>query len=262
MTSFSSPRPGPTSRYVASAALAILVATFGFSAHLPALAASDPGVIHHREGLAGWQEKQGGGTCPSQGFLRGPGVGGQKLVLNVSWIGKNDEDSGLYGYWALDHFTENLKVWSLPNGTYYAEKAYDGVFITPQGAVSPGSTSGPPTGLVENVTSYGKISGGYVGTFSGTFEPGTQRTYGFIGTFDYGGTLHDVLLQSYGNGQVGDRHAYDWESAYFTGGSQLNEGHWGWSYELDPIFQGSSSVNQWCNYNTADGGNSGDIFSP
>lgn len=242
-------------------AVAVLVATLGAGSYPAATAASDG--MHHIPDIAGWQGMHSGkGTCPSQGFLHGPGIEGQKMMLNVNWVGKNDEDSGLYGYWALDHFTENLKVWLLPNGTYYAEKTYDGVFIAPQGASSPGSTSGPPTGLVQNVTSFGSIAGGYAGTFSGTFAPGTQKTSGYIGTFDYGGTLADVLLQSYGNHQVGDRHAYDWESAYFAGGSQVNEYHWGWSYELDPIFTSAGSANQWCNYNAADGGNSGDIFAP
>lgn len=251
---------------------ALLGAAFALLAVTPALsgitfpsaaAASDSDGIHHSIATEGWHGTHAGvGTCPSQGFLANPGVEGQKQILNISWIAKNDEDSGIVGYWGLDHFRENLKVWSFPNGTLFAVKTYNGVFVTPQGAVTPGSTSSPPTGLVQGESSFGTITGGYVGTFTGTFAPGTHPKSGFIGIFDYGGKLSDVLLQIYGNGQVGDKSAYDWESAYFTGVAGFNQSHWGWSYELDPVFKSANSINQWCNYNPPDGGNSGDIYSP
>ncbi len=141
-------------------------------------------------------------------------------------------------------------------------KVYSGVFVAPQSGVSPGSSADPPTGLVQGESSFGTIDGGYVATFSGTFAPATQPRAGYIGAFDYGGTLSDVLLQSYDKGQTGDMHPYDWTSAYFTGVSGFAQPHWGWSYQLDPIFISKNSINQWCNYNPADGGNSGDIFTP
>ncbi|HJU13279.1 MAG TPA: hypothetical protein VJ792_02350 [Candidatus Nitrosotalea sp.] len=254
---------GRWARFWAAIIPALLLATAGLAGtSLPAASASSDGDEHHHATHGLVAAHAWGGTCPSQEFLKGPGVAGQKQILNISWIGKNDEDSGLAGYWAMDYFKTDLKVWLLPNGTFYAEKTYHGVFVTPQGAVSPNSTSGPPTGHVQNFTSFGAITGGYVATFSGTFAPGTQHTSGPIGSFDYGGTMKDVLLQTYGNGQTGDAHAYDWTVTYFTGVTNFDQPHWGWSYKLDPIFESQNSVNEWCNYNPPDGGNSGDIYTP
>ena len=197
------------------------------------------------------------GSCPSQSFLQPPAKP-RLLILSISWTVKNDEDSGLSGFWALDHFKTTLKVWALPGGVFYAEKTYTGVFSVPQGAVSPGSAAG-----LENESAFGTIQGGYVANFTGQFNPGIQPVSGNIGTFDYGGKLSDVLLQTYGNGQVGNAHAYDWTSAYFSNvGNTFNEFHWGWAYLLNANFRSGSSINQWCNYNPPDGGNSGDILVP
>lgn len=255
---------GVGARFLAIAASAMLLAVAGILGTGPQLAsASSGGDGHHHENQGMEAVHAWGGTCPSQDFLKGPGVDGQKQILNISWIVKNDEDSGLAGYWAMDYFKTNLKVWVLPNGTFYAEKTYHGAFVTPQGAISPNSTSGPPSGHVQNFTSFGGIVGGYVATFSGTFSPGSHPTTGAIGSFDYGGTIKDVLLQTYGNGQTGDSpNAYDWTGTYFTGVANFDQPHWGWSYKLDPIFESQNSINQWCNYNPADGGNSGDIWAP
>jgi hypothetical protein len=197
------------------------------------------------------------GTCPSQSFLHGPSVTGQRVVLNIGWKANNDEDSGLAGYWSLDYFVEHVTVWQFPNGTFYAVKFYAGIFQTPQGAISPGTAA-----KAENVSAFGSIIGGYVAKFDGVFNPGTKPTSGFIGTKDYGGTLVDVLKGTYGNGQVRDRHPYDWVSAYFTSNTYFNQPHWGWAYQLGTPFRASSTINQWCNYNTVDGGNSGDILVP
>jgi hypothetical protein len=196
------------------------------------------------------------GFCPSQSFLAPPPKP-RLLILSISWTIKNDEDSGISGYWALDHVTTTLKVWALPGGNFYALKTYTGVFSVPQGAISPGTAVG-----LENESAFGTIQGGYVATFTGQFTPGSQPTSGKIGTFDYGGTLSDVLLQTYGNGQVGDKHAYDWTTAYFTNVQNFAQPHWGWAYLLNSNFFSTNSINQWCNYNTPDGGNSGDILVP
>ena len=228
---------------------------------LPAASASFGLDNFHQGTVSGVHEAYSNHNyCPSQNFLADPFVQGQKKILDISFTAKNDEDSGLYGYWGLDHFVEHLKVWSFPNGTLYAVKGYYGVFVAPQGASSPNSTG--TSVHLQSESSFGTITGGYVATFSGTFSPGTNPTRGNIGSFDFGGKISDVLLTSYHNGQTGDTHPYDWTSAYFTNLSGFAQPHWGWSYKLDPIFDSAGSINQWCNYNTADGGNSGDIFTP
>ncbi len=191
--------------------------------------------------------------CPSQSLLDEPHLKGATKILDVTYIVKNDEDSGVGGYWALDHFNEHLKVWKLADGSFYALKKYDGIFAVPTGGLSPNATS------IQTESAFGDIDGGYVATFTGIFAPGTNPTSGNIGMFNYDGTMSDILLKTYGNGQTGAPNPYDWEGTYFSGGSTLDESHWGWSYKLDPKFQSSTSVNQWCNYNGVDGGNSGDI---
>ena len=64
-----------------------------------------------------------------------------KLVLHVSWTALNDEDSGIYAYWALDSYKVNLYVWELRAGplagAYEYIQLFAGVFESPQGAGSP-----------------------------------------------------------------------------------------------------------------------------
>src|SRR5579885_1011767 len=192
------------------------------------------------------------GTCPAQFFLA-PAPNGT-LILNVHWTVKNDEDSGLSGYWALDYYTTTLKVWQLSNGNFYAEKIYSGFFESPQGAVSPGSLA-----IVQNTSVFGTMYGGYNETFTGTFNPGTNPTKGSLGIKDYGGTLGDVLKGTYGNGQIGDAHVFDWTSTYFTGFSAINQ-VWGWAYLLNAKLRvAGETTNQWCNYFSA---TTGDIAYP
>lgn len=195
-------------------------------------------------------------TCPSQSFLNEPSLKGATKILDISYTAQDDEDSGVGGYWALDHFKEHLKVWKLADGSFYALKKYDGIFVAPAGGSNPADGS-----YTQIESSFGDIDGGYVATFTGTFTPGTNPTIGNIGTFNFGGTMSDVLLKTYGNGQVGAPNPYSWTTAYFSVVDNFDQPHWGWSYKLDSQFQSSTSVNQWCNYNAIDGGNSGDIRS-
>ncbi len=94
------------------AVVALLAATPALSATIPtAVAESDVGKIHHNIISEEWHETHTDRSyCPSKNFLNSPDIEGQKQILNINWIAKNDEDSGLDGYWGLDHFRENLKV--------------------------------------------------------------------------------------------------------------------------------------------------------
>ena len=201
-------------------------------------------------------------TCPSQKFLDDPDQKGSTRILNISFLVKNDEDSGLVGYWGLDHMNEHLQVWKLTYGSFYALKTYDGSFVTPQGALS------PQAGTTQVESGFGNIVGGYTSTFTGTFTPGTNPTSGKIGPFNNDGTTADVLKGTYGAGQTGAPTSYDWTTSYFTnsasspGVDNFAEPHWGWQYTLDDNLRSDGSSNVWCNYNAADGGNSGDIVLP
>ena|SRR5215471_734378 len=194
------------------------------------------------------------GTCEPQTFLTAPAVKGKLLILSVSWTVKNDEDSGISGFWALDHIKESLKVWTLKNGTFFVLKKYTGTFASPQGAISPGNIAG-----AENESVGGTIQGGYVAKFTGQFTPGANPTTGSLGVKDYGGTLTDVLKGTYGNGQTGDSRPFDFTTVYFTNVQNFNLDKWGWAYLLNPVYISGTSTNQWCNYFD---GNSGDILVP
>jgi len=232
-----------------------LMTSTGFGTNFMAAAFSDRSDKPHDDQRGDHGIGKGNvGTCPSQSFLEETHIKGAKKILDISYTAQNDEDSGVGGYWGLDHFTEHLKVWQLPDNTFYALKTYDGVFITPQGAVNPADST-----YTQTESSFGTIKGGYVATFAGTFTPGSNPTTGNIGTFNYGGTTSDILLKTY-TSQQGDLSPYSFLTAYFTGSdASFTETHWGWTYELNQIFHSNTSVDQWCNYNAADGGNSGDI---
>jgi len=216
---------------------------------------------HHHPILNGDHDHGNHNICPSQSFLVGPSGHGNSKILDVTYTILNDEDSGFTGYWGLDHITEHLTVWKLADGSFYALKTYDGIFVAPTGGLSPGA------GLPQVESAFGDMTGGYVATFTAdTFSP-TLPTSGNIVVphNNFGGTMTDVLKGSYGNGQTGDSGTeFDWLGAYFTsttGFADFAQPHWGWSYTLDKELQSNTSVNQWCNYNTSDGGSSGDILT-
>ena len=168
---------------------------------------------------------------------------GSVLVLNIKHKVTNDEDSGNVGYWALDNYERHVKVWRTSDGNFYVVTEYEGTWQTFTDALSPG------IGATESKNASGCIVGGYVGTFSGTFTPGSHKTYGDIGTFDYGGTKSDILLGTYGAGQVGSTTPFSYLNTYFTGvGSSFNYIHWGWDYHFGHQL--------WHNFDT---GTTGDI---
>lgn len=188
-------------------------------------------------------------------------------LMEVTWRAVNDEDSGFSGYWALDTYTVTLTVWLLhspPAGQLYFFIATfsSGDFIVPVGGVSPGETGTTPNAVPEPASGYGTLAGmefGYVANTEG-FSPGGNPTSGSLGTLNYGGSMSDVLLGTYGNGQTGDSDAFNWYAAYFSPGApaDLTFGDggngWGFTYNLNSAFTGTSSVNQWCNFGTGDFG--------
>lgn len=179
---------------------------------------------------------------------------GSKQIINVKWTVTNDEDSGLAGYWALDHYTRSLTIYVMPNGTYAAFSNYDGAFVTPQGAVSPGSPSGGPY-TTETESGFGRMAGCKFATFSASSMNSGTQLQGNLGVKNYGGTTADVLLGRYGNGQTGGTTTFDYTAYYFTGLSNYAEPIWGFTYKLSNLFN-SAPAKVWINAYT---GNSGDI---
>jgi hypothetical protein len=165
-------------------------------------------------------------TQPTFGsFVNASGVPvGSVLVLNITHKVINDEDSGNVGYWALDNYNKHVQVWQTPDGTFYVVARYTGNWKTFAGALSPGD------GVLQSKDASGTFEGGYTATFTGTFDPGTNKTNGNIGTFDYAGTEADVLLGTYGNGQTGPTTPVSFLDVYFTGVSDFTYVNWGWTY--------------------------------
>ena len=87
---------------------------------------------------------------------------GSVLVLNINHKVVNDEDSGNVGYWALDNYNRQIKVWELPDGSFYVRTKYEGKWQTFEGAKSPGA------GVVQSKDASGEFKGGYTATFTAT----------------------------------------------------------------------------------------------
>ena len=168
---------------------------------------------------------------------------GSSLILDINYKVTNDEDSGFLGYWALDDYVKHIKIWKVPDGSFYALVQYDGRFHTFAGVPS------PQNGVPEPKTATGEFSGGYVATFTGTFSP-ALATRGDMGKFDFGGSKADILLGTYGNGQAGSITPFSYLDHYFTGIGSFNEDPWGWTYHY--------KNQSWSNLST---GSSGDIVT-
>jgi len=198
---------------------------------------------------------------------------GPHLVLHVSWQVVNDEDSGFAGYWAMDSYTSTVWVWQLSHPVtvssvtynYYWAHTYSGLFQVPQGALSPGETGSTPNAVTQPTPAYGTMLGGDWGYIASaeTFTPGAHATHGSLGLMNYGGTTADLLLGTYGNGQVGASTPYSWYTTYFApadpsyanfiygdGGNA-----WGFVYTLNHAFYANphgplTATDQWCNFGT------------
>jgi hypothetical protein len=197
-------------------------------------------------------------TCPISPFSvvktsLPPSGTSPSLVLSVAWVVSNDEDSGFSGYWGLDYFTTAVNVWLLSSGphagSYYATKTYQGEFVSIQGVPSPGA------GTAQHASATGAFKGGYNATLTNvTFNSSGGPLRGSLGHKDYGGKASDVLLGTYGAGQVGDSSVFDWVHQYFiplNGTSLSNDislNNWGWIYTLSPVQTSGTTTNVWCNF--------------
>ena len=198
----------------------------------------------------------GGDTSLTISFSNPPKDYDAAKVISVSWKVVNDEDSGYYGYWAMDTYKDTLNVWFLKAGPYAGEYYYtdvaSGNFQTPQGATSPG------TGVTENAPGYGTLSGAVYGFVTATaFSPGGNPTSGNLGVLNYNGTTADILANNDTNQLNSGLGFYWWVTTYFTSGATTG-GSFGFVYNLNGAFEGASSINQWCDFGA---GSYGDIVA-
>jgi hypothetical protein len=144
-------------------------------------------------------------------------------VVNVTSHVVNDEDSGVCGYWALDHYNKQIAIYTTStSGVYFVNETYEGFWQTFTGALSPNADCSTLTPL-EGTTASGTFEGYAAFYVSGTLSP-TMKTGGFIGTFNFGGSQSDVLNLVY-SAQKGDTSYTDMLSFYFPGGYTFPSGY-------------------------------------
>ena len=165
---------------------------------------------------------------------------GSKLVINTNYKVERDEDSGNVGYWALDNYTKHVQVWQTPDSKYYTVARYVGKWKTFKGAKSPGA------GVTQQEDATGSMRGGYTATFA---APSCTPVFGKLEDKDFGGTKADIMLGTYGAGQVGPVAPYSFLSAYCPGYTDFNYEKWGWTYRYENQVWDNSSA-----------GTSGDII--
>jgi hypothetical protein len=177
--------------------------------------------------------------------------GGQ--ILNVSYKIVNSVDSGTgtndFGapWWAVIDYVLQVKVSSTGADTFCATVKTEGSFVSVggdgPGCDNDGSCNSEAGHLDAGVV--GTFQGGYTETFSGTFDPGSQRTRGSLGTFD-----HDCDPAQAGGGCDGSG-VTRWLNLYFSGVSGFDfDEWWGWVYH-------AGSNGSWVN---AIDGNRGNII--
>lgn len=148
------------------------------------------------------------------------------LVANVNQNFTNDADSKVGGgYWALDQYSKNMKVYDLGDGTYCLVAAYNGTFKT-FGGTSPQGTGTVGAGVT------GKQNGGYA-------------LYVTDATFSLG-SFPDVDLQG---DESGNHNSFSTLGAFFSSYGSWAYIYWGWTYS-------TCGNGTWGN---VDSGNFGDI---
>ena len=118
----------------------------------------------------------------------GPGCGGGKPVVAISYGVQNDADTGIRGNdWAHVAYTRSVRVWRRSARSFCAVSTYNGTFESIAGP-SPGGKWDLPAGI------RGEFGGVAVTTFRGRFTPrGPVR--GFLGA----------------------KGAWEWSTDYFSG---------------------------------------------
>jgi hypothetical protein len=119
----------------------------------------------------------------------GPALAGPDhsvLVMNVTYKVVNDQAPSGLGYWALQTYTRQVKVWQMPDGTFSWASQFEGKWATFAGAMSPGGS----------VTQAADGSGTFKAILDGTFTSDSCiPVFGYLGAHDFGGSRDGVLSQ-------------------------------------------------------------------
>jgi hypothetical protein len=140
-----------------------------------------------------------------------PAPPGSHLVMDATEVYTNVEDSGNFCYWALDDAIPRIQVWHVPDGSFYAILRPRGIWTTFAGVPSPNCDgSGLPTEQAQG-------SGTYWGWFTVAFTASSYTPkFGYLGTFNCGGTKADILLGNYSLQQGDNGALFAWQN-YFPG---------------------------------------------
>lgn len=136
-------------------------------------------------------------------------------VLNITLHYTNTEIAGRYGYWALANYTRNIRALSMGGNTYLLFVQLNGTWSTFAGAVSPNNLTKEP------INGSGPFSINYTAVQAGILNSSAQA-YGYIGSFDMGGSASDILKGYYRNQTGSNPNAFSWTARYFNFNGNLN----------------------------------------
>src|SRR5260221_8520082 len=184
------------------------------------------------------------------------GTSAGNLVISATEKVKNDSDSGVAGYWALDAFTRTIKVWNIGPDQWCATVTYQGTFAAQAGQITPGNTC-PAPGC--------KLTGDEVGPFNGSAHVLiTGQLYASDPVnWPLRGQVNALTPVDYQCDMTGNCPGYvPWTDKYFNTGAgfSFNEDVWGWTYtghDAPTAPDPNKPDGVWHNFYS---GNSGDIL--
>jgi hypothetical protein len=160
---------------------------------------------------------------------------GSKLVEDMTYTERNEQDPGNLGYWALDDGFVHVQVWRVakvsatfgaPYSDFHMEVTAFGRWTTFAGALSPNCQA--PDVVREQAGGSGPFFAQFTWDFSGTIIPGMRR-FGYLGTIDRGETKADILLNYYVDPvtgdpvQHGDYNPWDPITSYYNSPDSFND---------------------------------------
>ena len=147
---------------------------------------------------------------PSISLVTAPMVmPGSTLIAHTTAYVINDEDSGYFGYWAIDNYSLTNWLWQEPNGTFFFITSFIGTSTTYSGIISPGSSSTEAGYAVAMFSGY--ISGWFTGKL---ISSPTVPTSGFIGVYNFGGSPGNLTTPT--SPAILPPYVIDWNGLYVT----------------------------------------------
>ncbi|MDE1851106.1 MAG: Ig-like domain repeat protein [Candidatus Micrarchaeota archaeon] len=179
------------------------------------------------------------------------------LIVNVTTQIVNNPDSGDHGYWALDNFTRQIKIYQTGLHSFMMNFTDSGLSYTFAGVQSPGILN-----VVEPYNGVVQMTGSASTIFNGTFSPGSNSVTGTLPTLNNNGKFTGTSIDT--SNTVSTYQYYigtyfiNFDSANYSG-SANNGGGWTYTNSTYP-----SNGNKWVDSNTNNWGtdaSAGDIVA-